>query len=178
MKKTSIALIGFMATGKTTVGKLLSERLGGKYQHIEMDEMIESIAGKSIPEIFSQDGENNFRTLEMQICKKIAKMDYCVISCGGGVVLDNRNIKNLQTKAIIIHLKSSFEVIHDRILKNGIKLRPVINKENFNEEIKKIYKIRSHLYQEAADIEVETADKDIDIIINEIIERVKKFQKS
>ena len=178
MKKTSIALIGFMATGKTTVGKLLAERLGEEYQHIEMDEMIENLAGKSIPEIFSQDGEKNFRKLEMQTCKKIAKKDYCVISCGGGVVLDKRNIKNLQTKAIIIHLKSSLEVIHNRILRNGIKSRPVINKKNFEEEINRIYKIRSHLYQKAADVEVETTDKDIDKLVDEIIERVKIIQKS
>lgn len=178
MIKTSVALIGFMATGKTTVGKYLAIRLGEDYQHIEMDKMIENLAGKSIPEIFSQDGEKNFRQLETLICKKIAKMDYCVISCGGGVVLNKRNIKNIHKKAIIIHLKSSLEAIHNRIIKDGIKSRPVINKENFEEEIKNIYSIRKPLYQEVADVEVETVDKDVDTIVNEIIEKVKIIQKS
>jgi len=178
MTKTSIALIGFMATGKTTVGKILAERLGGEYRHIEMDEMIENVAGKSIPKIFSQDGEENFRRLETLICKKVAKMDYCVISCGGGVVLNKRNIKNLHKKAILIYLKSSLEAIYDRILKNGIKSRPVINRENFEEEIKRIYTIRKPLYQDAADVELETSDKDIDMIVDEIIEKLKTIQKS
>ena len=178
MIKTSVALIGFMATGKTTVGNFLAKRLGENYQHIEMDQMIENLAGKSIPEIFSQDGEKYFRKLEVLICKKIAKMDNCVISCGGGAVLNKRNIKNLHKKAIIIHLRSSLEAIYERILINGIKTRPVINKENFEEEIKRIYKIRSPLYQKIADVEVETSDKDVDTIVDEIIERLKKIQKS
>ena len=178
MTKTSIALIGFMATGKTTVGKILANKLGDPYRHIEMDLMIEEFSGKAIPEIFSQNGEKKFRKLERSICKKISKLDKMIISCGGGVVLDERNVKDLRKNAIIVHLKSSLESIYDRIIKNGINLRPVANRGNSKEEITRIYNIRIPLYQKAADFEVDTNDKDIKEIIKEILDNVRTIQKS
>ena len=178
MTKTSIALIGFMATGKTTIGKILANKLGSPYRHIEMDLLIEEFAGKTIPEIFSQEGEKKFRKLERVICKKISKLDHTVISCGGGVVLDDRNIKDLHKKAIIVHMNSSLESIYDRIIKNGINLRPVANKGNSKEELTRIYNIRIPLYQNAADFEVDTNNKDIKEIIKEILDKVNFFQKS
>jgi shikimate kinase len=178
MIKTSIALIGFMATGKTTIGKILATTLGDPYRHIEMDLLIEELAGKSIPEIFSLDGEKQFRKLERLICKKISKLDHSVISCGGGVVLDERNVKDLRKNAIIIHLKSNLETIYDRIIKNGINSRPVANKSNFKEEIKRVYNIRNSLYQKAADFEVDTNDLDTKMVIREILEKIMIAQKS
>ena len=178
MTKTSIALIGFMATGKTTIGKILAAKLGDSYRYIEMDLMIEEFAGKSIPEIFSQDGEQKFRKLERSICKKLSKLDYAIISCGGGVVLNEKNVKDLRKNAIIIHLDSSLDPIYDRIIKNGINLRPVANKGNSKEELTRIYNIRIPLYQNAADFEVDTNNKDIKEIIKEILEKVNLFQKS
>jgi len=172
MIKTSIALIGFMATGKTTVGKSLATELGDAYTHIEMDLMIEELAGKSIAKIFSQDGEKQFRKLERIICKKISKLDHSVISCGGGIVLDERNVKDLRKNAIIIHLKSNLETIYNRIIKNGIKSRPIVDKTDSKEELIKIYKIRSSLYQKAADFEVDTTDLDIKMIIKKIFEKI------
>ena len=172
MIKTSIALIGFMATGKTTVGKSLATELGDAYTHIEMDLMIEELAGKSIAKIFSQDGEKQFRKLERIICKKISKLDHSVISCGGGIVLDERNVKDLRKNAIIIHLKSNLETIYNRIIKNGIKSRPIVDKTDSKEELIKIYKIRSSLYQKAADFEVDTTDLDIKMIIKKILEKI------
>jgi shikimate kinase len=178
MTKTSIALIGFMATGKTTIGKSLAIELGDTYTHIEMDLMIEEFAGKSIPEIFSQDGEKKFRKLERLICKKVSKLDHSVISCGGGVVLDERNVKDLRKNAIIIHLKSKLETIYKRIMNNGINSRPVLDKTNFKEELKKIYEVRRSLYQKAADFEVDTTDLDTNVIIKIILEKVMAAQKS
>ena len=74
-----------MGTGKTTIGKLMVEKLGKDYQFFEMDQMIEELAGKTIPEIFSQDGENTFRELESKICMKVSSFEKAVISCGGGI---------------------------------------------------------------------------------------------
>ena len=167
-----------MATGKTTVGKILANKLGDPYRHIEMDLMIEEFSGKAIPEIFSQNGEKKFRKLERSICKKLSKLDYAIISCGGGVVLNEKNVKDLRKNAIIIHLDSSLDPIYDRIIKNGINLRPVANKGNSKEEVTRIYNIRIPLYQKAADFEVDTNNKDIEEIIKEILEKVNIFQKS
>ena len=73
MSRNSIALIGFMATGKTSVGRILADQLGKGYKFIEMDDLIEQKAGKTIPEIFKEDGEIRFRELEMEVCKEVSK---------------------------------------------------------------------------------------------------------
>ena len=80
--KTSIALIGFMGTGKTVVGKALAEKLGREF--VELDTLIEQKAGKPISEIFQQDGEVAFRELEIEVTKEVSENKNQVIACGGG----------------------------------------------------------------------------------------------
>ena len=109
MNKNSIALIGFMATGKTSVGKKLAENLGKDYTFIEMDKMIVEKAGKSIPEIFTDDGEIRFREYEIAVCKEVSNYDNVIISCGGGVVLNKINIDYLKKNCYIILLEASIE---------------------------------------------------------------------
>jgi shikimate kinase len=173
MLKSSVALIGFMGTGKTTIGKLLAIKLGKPYQFIEMDQIIEEMAGKTLQEIFSQDGEKSFRKFERMACLKVSKLENHVISCGGGVVLDKRNIRNLQKNSYIILLKASTREIYNRVINEGINIRPLINKANPKEEIEKLYTIRSSIYESAADLEINTTDKDLDDIVDEIIEKLK-----
>ena len=84
MPKDSIALIGFMATGKTTIGKALVEYLGNDYRFIETDQLIIQKVGKPIPRIFSEDGEDKFREYEISVCEKVSKLHQVIISCGGG----------------------------------------------------------------------------------------------
>ena len=174
MLKSSVALIGFMGTGKTTIGRLLAIKLGKPYQFIEMDQIIEKMAGKTLQEIFSQDGEVSFRKFERIACLKISKLENYVISCGGGAVLDKKNIRNLQKNSYIILLKATTMEIYNRVLKEGINIRPLINKVNPEEEIEKLYTIRSHIYESAADLEVDTTDKDLDNIVDEIIEKLNR----
>ena len=83
MVKDSIALIGFMATGKTTVGQKLAEKLGNEYKFIETDNLIIRDAGKSIPEIFTDDGEIRFREFEIAACKKASGLKKVIISSDG-----------------------------------------------------------------------------------------------
>ena len=80
--KTSIALIGFMGVGKTAVGKALAGKLNKRF--VELDALIEQKAGKSIPEIFQQDGEIAFRELEIEVTKEVSEDKSLVIACGGG----------------------------------------------------------------------------------------------
>ena len=174
MLKSSVALIGFMGTGKTTIGRLLAIKLGKPYQFIEMDQIIEKMAGKTLQEIFSQDGEVSFRKFERIACLKVSKLENYVISCGGGAVLDKKNIRNLQKNSYIILLKATTMEIYNRVLKEGINIRPLINKVNPEEEIEKLYAIRSHIYESAADLEVDTTDKDFDNIVDEIIEKLNR----
>ena len=162
-----------MGTGKTTIGKLLVKKLGGEYQFIEMDQLIEQLAGKSITEIFTQKGEVTFRELESKVCQKVSTLERVVISCGGGTVLNQKNVENLKKSCTIILLEATIETIFNRVLKDGIQLRPVIDKEDPVNEIKKLLHLRNPLYQSVADIIIDIEFKDKSILVNEIIQKLK-----
>lgn len=122
--KTNIALIGFMATGKTAVGKLLAQKLGKKF--IELDAVIEKKAGMSIPDIFRRDGEIRFRELEIEAVRDVSAAKNNVIACGGGVVLNTINIDRLKKESVIICLEASPSVILRRTSRDKDN-RPLLN---------------------------------------------------
>ncbi len=168
MSKDSIALIGFMATGKTVVGKALKKYLGNQYKFIEIDEEIIMEVGKSIPEIFAEEGEAKFREYETSICERISKLNKVIISCGGGIVLNEKNIENLRKNCHIVLLKATIDEIYERSLKNGRESRPVINKDDLKKEIVKILKSRRPYYEAAAEFVIDTTGKKIKNIVREI----------
>jgi shikimate kinase len=175
MKKDSIALIGFMATGKTTVGKKLAKQLGQKYKFIETDQMIIDDAGKSIPDIFEEDGELRFRELEIQACKKASQLHNVVISCGGGVVLNKINIDYLKRNCHIVLLEASANEIYKRAMEDGQETRPVIDKKDPKAEIKKVLDFRKPFYDAAAEYIINTEGKEIESIATQIIEETDIF---
>jgi shikimate kinase len=97
--KTSIALIGFMGVGKTTVGRILAEKLN--YAFIEIDSHIEQKYGISITRLFEKYGESSFREKEREAIEEISQWEYVVIDCGGGIVLNKMNIVMLKRKSYI-----------------------------------------------------------------------------
>lgn len=165
--KSNIALMGYMGTGKTTIGKALAIKLGKNY--IEMDAEIEKTAGKSIPLIFKEDGEIRFRELEIATAKQLAQMQNVVISCGGGVVVNRINIDYFKQTSEIILLTASEETILHRIMNDGQEKRPVIDKPDPINEIRKVLKIRRPLYEASTNIHIDTTNKSVDQIIDEII---------
>ena len=171
MTKNSIALIGFMATGKTIVGQTLADALGDNYRFVETDQIIIEDAGKSIPEIFAEDGEIRFREYEIAACKKAAKFSNVIISCGGGVVLNKINIDYLKENCYIVLLNASAKEIYKRAMKDGQETRPVIDKEDPEAEIKKVLDFRKPFYEAAAEIIIETTGKKIEDIVTEIISK-------
>lgn len=173
MVKDSIALIGFMATGKTTVGKALADHLNEEYKFIETDQIIMEDAGKSIPKIFSEDGEIRFREYEIAACKKASKLNKVVISCGGGIVLNKINIDYLKNNCHIVLLLATAEEIYKRAMKDGQETRPVIDKEDPKAEIEKVLTFRKPFYEAAAEIIVETTGKKVEDIVEEIITKTK-----
>lgn len=174
MTRNSIALIGFMATGKTSVGRGLAFHFGEAHKFCEMDDLIVERAGKSIPEIFKEDGEIRFRELEMAVCKEISKMDKVIISCGGGVVLNKLNIDYLKENCLIILLEASAEEIYKRAMKDSPETRPVIDKEDPKAEIEKVLIFRKPFYKSAAEITIDTTGKMIEDIVHEIIDLLAK----
>jgi shikimate kinase len=173
MTKDSIALIGFMATGKTTVGQKLAEKIGNNYRFIETDQIIIEEAGKSIPRIFAEDGEISFREYEIEACKKASKLKNVIISCGGGIVLNKINIDYLKQNCHIVLLQATAEEIYKRAMKDGQETRPVIDKEDPKMEIEKVLSFRKPFYEAAAEIIIETTGKEIDEIVKQIVEKTK-----
>ena len=172
MNKISIALIGFMATGKTTIGKALVDYLGRDYTFIETDQIIIEDVGKSIPEIFAEEGEDKFREYEIFACKKASGLNKIVVSCGGGVVLNNVNIENLRENCYIVLLQATVEEIYERALQDDLESRPLLNKLNPKVEIKKILNFRKPFYEKSADIIVDTTQKDYISITQEILKKL------
>jgi shikimate kinase len=169
--KTSVALIGFMGTGKSAVGKALAQRLHKEF--IELDAVIVAKAGKSIPEIFHQDGEAHFRELEIEAVREVAAKKNVVIDCGGGVVLNSINIDHLKKESVIICLTASLPTILKRTPGTNRPLLPVKGRA---QSIKNILTYRRPLYRRAADITVNTSRLDIDGVVNKILEQLKKYE--
>jgi shikimate kinase len=168
--KTNIALIGFMGTGKSSVGRVLARRLGRQF--IELDALIEKNAGKSIPEIFQHDGEIGFRELEIQTIKDIESEKNVVVACGGGVVLNKINIDRLKEGGVVVYLTAAPNVILQRTSRDPL-VRPLLNVADPVSRIKELLKFRKPLYERAADITINTTRLNIDSVVREIIETLK-----
>ena len=169
--KTNIALIGFMGVGKTAVGKALAKKLNKRF--VELDSLIEQKAGKSIPEIFQQDGEVTFRELEIEVTKEVSAGRNLVIACGGGVVLNKINIDRLREESIIVYLTASLRAIMKRIQNEG-RERPLLNTPNKASTIRELLAFRKPFYERAADIKIDTSKQDIDSVVEQIVSKVRE----
>ena len=117
-----VTIAGFMGTGKSSVGRELAELTG--LELVDTDAEIERTAGKSIADIFAQDGEDRFRELESQLCQTLAEREGIVIACGGGMVLDPHNLATLNRIGPIVLLTASSEALADRLA--GDTSRPLL----------------------------------------------------
>ena len=169
--KSNIALIGFMGTGKTAVGQVLAKKLDREF--VELDSLIEQTAGKSIPDIFRQDGEIAFRELEIEVTKQVAGKKKLVIACGGGIVLNKINIDRLRESSRIVHLTASPRTILRRT-SSGKNDRPLLSVTDPALRIKELLKFRKPFYERAADITMNTSKLDINTVSEEITNRLKE----
>lgn len=113
MVRKNIILVGFMGTGKTVTGRVLAERTG--MELVDMDSLIEKQQGKTIPEIFAQDGEAAFRAMERRLVQELSKRSGLVVSTGGGVVLNPENITDFEKTGLVVCLTASPETISQRL---------------------------------------------------------------
>ncbi|MBN1383664.1 MAG: shikimate kinase [Elusimicrobia bacterium] len=139
----NIILTGFMATGKSEVGREIARLL--KMDFTDTDFLIEKKTGMKISDIFAQKGEKYFRNIESEIAIEVGNYDNYVISTGGGIVLKQENIDNLRRNGRIINLKTSVEKILERV--SGNTDRPLMNVKDKKSEIEKLLNIRKPHYE-------------------------------
>jgi shikimate kinase len=156
-KYKNIVLFGFMGTGKTCIGKSVAEKLGLKF--VDMDDVVVERAGKSIPEIFAEDGEAHFRTIERQIVKDLAGEGGYVIATGGGVIKNPENVRDYSRSGLVICLSASPEVIFSRVEHDTG--RPLLNTDDKLATIRSLLAERQHLYDTIPN-SIDTSDMSAD----------------
>lgn len=160
--KANIVLIGFMGSGKTTVGKELAKEL--QMDFIDTDADIEKEAGITIKEMFEKHGESFFRDLETSKAKETDTMENCVISTGGGIILRPENVTALRKNSFVVLLAADSSTIYDRV--KGKNDRPLLNVPDPIAKIKELLTARKDKYESAAEFIVITDDKSVYEITN------------
>ncbi|MCC7291034.1 MAG: type I 3-dehydroquinate dehydratase [Phycisphaerales bacterium] len=157
--KRSIALIGYRGSGKTTVARHLARLLG--VAHVDTDEMIVARAGRTIREIFEQEGEPSFRRIEREVIAALPGRPPCVISVGGGAIEDPENGACLKRLAEIIWLTASPETLHRRLEEDASSRagRPALTSRGGLDEVRAVLDRRAPLYQGAADRTIDTTHR-------------------
>lgn len=165
----NIMLIGFMATGKSTIAR----RMCRDYQMkiVEMDVEIEKKEGRKISDIFSKNGEAYFRNLETELLRDINEKEDQVVSCGGGVVLRKENVELMKRNGVVVLLTASPEIILERVKRNNN--RPLLEGKKNIADIKQMLEERKDKYMEAADIIISTDGKDIKTVCKEIMKKIE-----
>lgn len=162
----NVYLVGFMGTGKTAVGRELAKRK--KWRFVDLDDLIELRQKQTITNIFAKKGEPYFRKVEKDTLKEIAKEKKFVVACGGGIVIDEENIKIMKDTGVMICLTAKPEVILKRTL--SATHRPLLNVPNPKETVGLLLKMRSPFYA--------LAHKSIDtsrLKIEEVVEKTYKL---
>lgn len=169
-----VVLIGYRGTGKSTVGKLLAERLG--WDMVSTDAEIVRKAGCSIPDIVARHGWEYFRDLESAACQALAQRDSIVVDTGGGVILRDHNISQLKSNARVFWLTAPVSTIAERI--GGDTQRPSLTgSKSFVEEIEEVLEERAPKYQAAADHVISTDNHSPAQLVEQIIHCLKHAQQ-
>jgi shikimate kinase len=162
-----IVLIGFMGSGKSHVAQVLGQKL--RLPVLEMDDMVVQKSGKkSVAEIFLSEGEIKFRELEMEVCRMLRKVQNMIISCGGGVVMNQLNMDYLkENEGIIISLDISWEMILERCGKSD--KRPLMKDRV---KAKQLYDLRQPLYEYYADITIDRGEQSVEQTAQTILQKL------
>jgi len=171
----NIYLTGFMASGKTRIGKLLAEEL--KLNYADLDAFIVDKAGKSIMEIFEQDGEARFRELENEAVREISQRESFVVSLGGGTITKSENVQAIKNSGILICMRAEPEILCERIGRNNLRpLMAGLEPEARLEKIKTMLAEREKFYS-IADFSIESnEDLPEKRVIPQILDALKLWE--
>lgn len=141
----NLYLVGFMGTGKSTVGRAVAGRLG--FRLVDSDHEIERAQGRTITEIFAQDGEPAFRAMERAFIEGGHPADHTVVSCGGGLVVQPGMLEALLARGVVVCLHASLETVLARTSRT--RNRPLLEVDNPEERIRTLYAAREPVYRRA-----------------------------
>ena len=156
----NLYLVGFMGTGKTTIGRAVAARM--HLRLLDSDHEIERVAGKSIPEIFANRGEAAFRAMEAEFVAHGHPDRGCVVACGGGLVGQPGVLAKLRARGVLICLHASLETVLKRTA--GNKNRPLLDTDDPMDRIKRLYAEREPIYKRAGTVLLTDSRPTSDII--------------
>ncbi len=160
----NIALVGFMGTGKSSVGRLAAELL--QFEFVDTDELIEAQCGMSIEEIFKKQGEAAFRQLEQQVVQNLSRRQKLVIATGGGLIADPANLASLKTHALVVCLWASPETIWERVQTQTH--RPLLQTADPLGKIRELFALRDPLYRQA-DVLIHTGQRSPKEVVQQVL---------
>lgn len=170
-EKKNIILIGYMGTGKSTLGRKAAKALG--YRFIDTDVRIEEEEGSTISEMFSQKGEEYFRRCETDLLKRLeTEPGGMILATGGGLPMRQENAACLKRLGVVIYLKASVETLIERL--QGDTKRPLLSEGDLRDKIEAMLKIRGPVYEALADFCLET-DR---MTFYEMISEMEKMQEN
>lgn len=165
----NIILVGFMGTGKSTVGRRLAKRIG--YRFVDTDFAIEEVTGLTVEQIFAKHGVKRFRGEEALLVSKLANKEKLVVATGGGLVMDHHNVEKLRANGVLICLQAAAETICKRV-KNK-RTRPLLAKGDLREKVHRLLEERKLAYA-AADFVVNTDHYEPEQIVNIIFQYLQE----
>lgn len=160
----NLYLVGFMGTGKTTIGRLVAQRIG--FDLIDSDAEIEKAQGKIIAEIFGSEGEAAFRAMERKFIESGHPTTRVVVSCGGGLVVQPGMLETLRARGVVICLHASLETILARTARH--RTRPLLNVADPEAQIRALYAAREPIYQRSGSM-ILTDSRPLADIVNHVV---------
>ena len=170
----SLVLVGFMGSGKSSVGRELAKRWN--FRFVDTDAMIRHRYDLSIPDIFAKHGEDFFREAEYQALVRLRGISSAVIATGGGIVIQPRNLPLLRALGPVVWLCADQTTILDRVGKSTY--RPMLNQANPQESVARLLKERAPLYHQAADLRIETSGLTHREVADRIVSGLDEFRAS
>ncbi|MBD3611750.1 MAG: shikimate kinase AroK [Hydrogenovibrio crunogenus] len=168
MHRESIFLVGPMGAGKSTVGRFLADKL--HYQFLDSDQVIEDKTGATIPMIFDIEGESGFRAREKAAIDDLTQQSEIVLATGGGAILNPENRKNLRSRGFVVYLKSSVDSLVQRTRHD--RNRPLLQTENPEQVLRKLIEERGPLYEEVADLVIQTEQVSVHRVVKQILDKL------
>jgi shikimate kinase len=173
VRNANIVLVGFMGTGKSATGRILSRRL--ERVLIDMDAMIEEREGRTISQIFEREGEAYFRAIERNLVRELSQRQNLVIAAGGGVVLDPDNLRDLTRTGVVICLTASPGAILQRVGES--KHRPLLDTDDKAYQILQLLVSRRPLY-DAISHQLDTSHLSPDVVAGRVMEIYEQAVKA